>query len=232
MEALETQDADPAIARLTERERECLRLWLEHKTAKEIALDLGISHHAVEKRLKMARTKLDVATSLEAARMLAEAEGYDRAVTGPPDLPVEAIHDEGWRPRTIVFGGIAMLIVATFALAATLQPAEPEKIAVNGNFERVFELLDRDGNGFLEDPESPFVTVEFVDPGEPVESDGVALLGDSSDTAQVDEFYATADANADGRISFNEYEAWSVERFAEIDIEISNITAVMRSPES
>ncbi len=63
------------LARLTERERECLRQWLQHKSAKEIAIDLGISHHAVEKRLKMARMKLDAASSLQAARMLGAAEG-------------------------------------------------------------------------------------------------------------------------------------------------------------
>ena len=44
------------LSRLTEREKVCLRQWLQHKSAKEIAADLGISHHAVEKRLKMART--------------------------------------------------------------------------------------------------------------------------------------------------------------------------------
>jgi FixJ family two-component response regulator len=47
-----------ALSRLTEREKVCLRQWIQHKSAKEIAADLGISHHAVEKRLKMARTKL------------------------------------------------------------------------------------------------------------------------------------------------------------------------------
>jgi len=135
MEALETQGADPAIARLTERERECLRRWLEHKTAKEIALDLGISHHAVEKRLKMARTKLDVATSLEAARVLAEAEGYGQAVAGPPELSREtgdrddaarAALPSGtreWRQSNLsVPGAIIMsFIIAALAFAATQQ---------------------------------------------------------------------------------------------------------------
>ena len=46
------------LDRLTGGEKECLRRFLRHQTAKEIALDLGISHHAVEKRLKMARVKL------------------------------------------------------------------------------------------------------------------------------------------------------------------------------
>jgi DNA-binding CsgD family transcriptional regulator len=82
--------------RLTEREKECLRLWLEHKTAKEIALDLGISHFAVEKRLKMARTKLDVTTSLEAARMLADQEGYDQPVPQLADLEISSTKPDRW----------------------------------------------------------------------------------------------------------------------------------------
>ena len=72
-----------SLSRLTEREKVCLRQWLQHKSAKEIAADLGISHHAVEKRLKMARIRLGAASSLEAARMLVEAEGYGQAVSTP-----------------------------------------------------------------------------------------------------------------------------------------------------
>lgn len=56
------------------------------KSAKEIAVDLGISHHAVEKRLKMARTKLGATSSLEAARMLGEAERYGQAVPQSPGM--------------------------------------------------------------------------------------------------------------------------------------------------
>ncbi len=48
----------PGIARLTENEKICLRRRLLPQTAKEMAADLGISPHAVEKRLKMARAKL------------------------------------------------------------------------------------------------------------------------------------------------------------------------------
>ncbi|MBB3032643.1 EF-hand domain-containing protein [Alteriqipengyuania lutimaris] len=221
-----------AIARLTAKERECLRLWLEHKTAKQIALELGVSHHAVEKRLKMARAKLDVATSLDAARVFAQAEGYNRTVTASPDLHRPTPPAPSRRYPIIAFGGIAMFLVTVFALATALQPVEPDQIAVNGNLERVFELLDRDRNGFLENPESPFVTVEFLDRSELVEREGIAFLGESSDPTQIDEFYATADLDANGRISFDEYEAWSVERWAEIDIDISDIKQVVRSPES
>ncbi|MBH1943999.1 helix-turn-helix transcriptional regulator [Erythrobacter sp. YJ-T3-07] len=75
-----------AVARLTDKERECLRLWLGHATAKEIAIRLGVTHHAVEKRLKSARHKLDVTSSLEAARIVARSEGYGGTISGPPEL--------------------------------------------------------------------------------------------------------------------------------------------------
>lgn len=75
-----------AVARLTDKKRECLRLWLGHATAKEIAIRLGVTHHAVEKRLKSARHKLDVTSSLEAARIFALSEGYEGTISGPPEL--------------------------------------------------------------------------------------------------------------------------------------------------
>ena len=61
-------------ARLTEAQRVALRLFMERKTAKQIAIELGITPKAVELRLKGARDALGVATSAEAARLLAAAE--------------------------------------------------------------------------------------------------------------------------------------------------------------
>jgi len=62
------------IARLTEAQRVALRYFMERKTAKQIAIELGITPKAVELRLKGARDALGVATSAEAARILAAAE--------------------------------------------------------------------------------------------------------------------------------------------------------------
>ena len=76
--------SDALIDRLTDNERECLERVLDHQTAKEMARDLGISHHAVEKRLKRTRERLGAATSLEAARR------YGETVSGSPDLIREA----------------------------------------------------------------------------------------------------------------------------------------------
>jgi len=59
------------VSRLSEREREVLRLLLAGHDAKSAARSLGISVHAVNERLREARRKLGVSSSREAARILA-----------------------------------------------------------------------------------------------------------------------------------------------------------------
>lgn len=222
------------ISRLTSREKEVLRAWLDHKSAKEIALDLGITHHAVEKRLKMARIKLDAASSLEAARMLAGAEGYGQAVTAPPDLRSSTDPRPSWRPRTLVLGGIAMLTLAVLglALAAAYPSAEPVEIEIDGDLTKLFEHLDRDDSGYLENPESPFVMVEFTEGSGAEKTEGVATIGDGSDTARLAQFYAAADTDRDSRISFPEYRTWTEARWAEMGIKTTTIIKVMPEPQS
>src|SRR5690606_31515708 len=84
-----------ALARLTDNEKECLRRRLRQQTAKEMALELGVSPHAVEKRLKMARAKLGLSSSLEAARLLASTEEYQR--TGPHAADLDNVAPAGKR---------------------------------------------------------------------------------------------------------------------------------------
>lgn len=60
---------------LTDRERECLRLIEPGFEEKRVADHLGISHHTVKVHLRAARGKLRVATSVEAAQLLAAHEG-------------------------------------------------------------------------------------------------------------------------------------------------------------
>lgn len=124
------------VERLTFKERECLDRWLAHATAKEIALDLGITHHAVEKRLKSARAKLGVATTLDAARLLAAAEGYGPTASQSPELAAAAAAAENnvvkapptgrRRGLTIIIAGaiiMSLVILAALALAGQSQPA-------------------------------------------------------------------------------------------------------------
>src|SRR3954463_570141 len=76
-----------AVLRLTGAERECLKRCLSHQTAKQMALDLGISPHAVEKRLKMARAKLGLSSSVEAAKLVELLEQSGPLVPRSSDLP-------------------------------------------------------------------------------------------------------------------------------------------------
>jgi DNA-binding CsgD family transcriptional regulator len=126
-----SMDDRDSLARLTEREKLCLRQWLQHKSAKEIAAGLGISHHAVEKRLKMARTKLGATSSLEAARMLGEAEGYGRAVTQSPDLVSDALPLHSAFTRPTILGVAIMILVGAIVLGLLLQPATFSQAADN-----------------------------------------------------------------------------------------------------
>ena len=120
-----------SLSRLTEREKICLRQWLQHKSAKEIAVDLGISHHAVEKRLKMARTKLGATSSLEAARMLSETEGYGHAVPQSPDLVSNALPLQSPSNRLALLGVGIMILVGAIVVALLLQPATFSQAANN-----------------------------------------------------------------------------------------------------
>src|ERR1051326_503817 len=86
MEAID-ESMRAAIRRLTAAERECLRRCLGHQSAKQMARDLGISPHAVEKRLKMARAKLGLSSSLEAAKLVESLERSGRLGPHPSDLP-------------------------------------------------------------------------------------------------------------------------------------------------
>jgi DNA-binding CsgD family transcriptional regulator len=124
-----------AILRLTTAERECLKRCLSHQTAKQMALDLGISPHAVEKRLKMARAKLGLCSSLEAAKLVESLEGSGRLGPHASDLPSgHATPDEhgsaaaprkaaAWitRHRVYAISGGIMSVFAAVALIIGVQ---------------------------------------------------------------------------------------------------------------
>jgi DNA-binding CsgD family transcriptional regulator len=125
-----------AIQRLTKAERECLKRCLSHQTAKQMALDLGISPHAVEKRLKMARAKLGLSSSLEAAKLVESLEWSGRLGPYSSDLPSgTATPDEDGRvaaPRNetawitrhrvyVVSGAMLMSVLAAVALIIGIQ---------------------------------------------------------------------------------------------------------------
>lgn len=120
----------------------------------------------------------------------------------------------------------------TAAASAAAANAEPIEIEIDGRIDRVFAHVDADKSGFLESPESPFVTIEFAEGSGAERVEGSAVIGDGTDPKQVAEFYADADADNDGRISLAEYAKWSEARWAEMGIEIKTIMKVIPSPQS
>ena len=66
--------ANDPVERLTEGQRQCLRMVLRHMSSKEIARELGISSHTVDQRLRIAMHTLGTASRVEAAKLLAARE--------------------------------------------------------------------------------------------------------------------------------------------------------------
>lgn len=82
---------DNPVARLSEGQRECLRMVYRHMETKEIARILGISPDGVTQRIKTAMRILGVDRRRDAAHILAEAEGtdsYPPLVHPPRDIAI------------------------------------------------------------------------------------------------------------------------------------------------
>lgn len=77
-----------SVARLTEKQRECLHLVVQRKSSKEIARILKISKPAVDQRIDGARRTLGVESRNEAAIIFARASGgYDPIIYDPAHVP-------------------------------------------------------------------------------------------------------------------------------------------------
>jgi DNA-binding CsgD family transcriptional regulator len=223
------------VARLTANEKECLRRRLLPQTAKEMALDLGISPHAVEKRLKMARAKLGLSSSLEAARMLAVEEGYQPLVPHSPDLsglpdPVDNIGVAslpvgGWR-RFLLPIGLTML-AALFLLALIQDVPDPSvepsplmdqngrevpgrKVGLNEAAafnQQEFERKDTDHSGFLDPVEASAMEPRnrYRDASLPA-----APRSGTRDPAAEAKWMSTLDHDLDGKVSAKEYVGYMI----------------------
>lgn len=216
---------DAAVGRLTPKERECLDRWLGHATAKEIALDLGITHHAVEKRLKSARAKLGVTTSLEAARLLALAGGYGPTVSQSPEVGAaqEQSDDEAgstplpwWQRRTSrILAGASIMSLFVFAALALGTQSAPQPAAAN---QKVVVVNRKDGTstdlatalggvfGKLDKNADGFIAGEELAAGRFQVSRTMIAKGESAPTPTATATrLADFDANGDGRVSETEF---------------------------
>ncbi len=214
-----------ALARLTDNEKECLRRRLQQQTAKEMALELGISPHAVEKRLKMARTKLGLSSSLEAARLLAASEGYQR--TGPQlaDLEFAASTRDNRFHRKIAVGAATMIVLTATALAVLMQPTEPGEAARAGISVRSdelewieatpdtvrafltdgFTMMDKDKSGFIDRSEVlGFGLIQGSSPRD------VKSLSEAEIEEGRGRWIEVGDRNDDRLVSLDEYIDWQL----------------------
>jgi len=122
------------LSKLSEREKETLRLLLKGHDAKSIAVALGLSVHTVNERLREARRKLGVGSSRAAARLLAQMETQNPNFLGDMELGVAATTARGGEPEASIkhrrvghwtawlSGGLAIMlaIVAAAAIAMVL----------------------------------------------------------------------------------------------------------------
>lgn len=141
------------IPALTGKEKEALRLILVGHDAKSSARELGLSVHTINERLRIARRKLAVTSSRQAARILRESETGARqnlvheqigdapkraGDEGPNQSLTRLAAGQDHRPRNaVLFGATAMTIfLAALAVIASPTPdsaadSRPAAIAAN-----------------------------------------------------------------------------------------------------
>ncbi|MEA3042669.1 MAG: hypothetical protein QOH47_507 [Sphingomonadales bacterium] len=119
------------IERLTDKQRQCLRLVYAHKETKEIARILGLSPDGVTQRIKAAMRTLGVDKRRDAALMLAEAEGLtayprqvdpSRDIASVPEPATIAPSIEGGRQYEASSVGAMREEQAVFETATSLRP--------------------------------------------------------------------------------------------------------------
>ena len=80
------------VARLSQGQLDCLHLVAQHLSSKEIAVELGISPHTVDQRVRQALHTLGVSRRAQAARIVAQgSEPYQRLIHQPPYIEAGAV---------------------------------------------------------------------------------------------------------------------------------------------
>lgn len=75
------------VSRLTPGQLDCLRLVDQHLSSKEIAVELGISSHTVDQRIRLALQTLGVERRAQAARLVSQEFGpYQRLIDQSPHI--------------------------------------------------------------------------------------------------------------------------------------------------
>ena len=83
------------VDKLSDRQLDCLRLVAQNRSSKEIAVELGISPHTVDQRIRGALQILGVERRAQAARIVSEAaRPYQQLIHQPPHIAAELAPDE------------------------------------------------------------------------------------------------------------------------------------------
>lgn len=128
---LTEEDAELAmrLKQLSAGQKICLSLVAQHFSSKEIALELGVSPHTVDQRIRAALRKLRVAHRRDAALLLLRHEGpllvpEQGLVRGPPPARRNSNAgtnelSAGWRLTWIVVIAIGSAFSSGLVLAAS-----------------------------------------------------------------------------------------------------------------
>lgn len=94
------------VARLTDKQRECMHLVVMRKSSKEIARELRIAKPTVDQRITSARQILGARNRDEAAIIFARAtQTYDRVIYDPARIPqVAALLDSSVQEERPIIG--------------------------------------------------------------------------------------------------------------------------------
>ena len=115
------------LEKLSEKEKEALRLIVRGHDAKSMAHALSLSVHTINERLRAARRKLEVTSSKEAARLLYESERGTYENPAYEGLGDAANHKESHRPsgghlRPLWIGGVLAMLGLGLVSLLVLSP--------------------------------------------------------------------------------------------------------------
>ena len=101
-------DSSP-VSRLSQGQLDCLRLVDEHLSSKEIAVELGISSHTVDQRIRGALQILGVERRSQAARCVSQELGpYQRLIHQSPHIVVPPIPPSSMGRSVFRFGTLTV----------------------------------------------------------------------------------------------------------------------------
>lgn len=126
-----TDLAPPAIADLTDKELEVLRMLTAGHTIKSIAATLGRSEASINERLRDARRKTGIGSSRELARLVAGQENWPRKTDlspagqagDVPEQPAAAVR-HSQKGKIAMFTLIPLAAGLLFAASTSQQPAQ------------------------------------------------------------------------------------------------------------